>query len=256
MTISFDKVSDDYAQYRDHLPDVFFQQLMSLGIDFQGLEVVDLGSGTGILSRDLAQRGANVIGIEPSGALIEQAEEMDHAARLSIQYVQESAENFQLNRTIPIFAALRAWHWFDRDQVLRNIRSHMGENGRLIITHAVFTPDSEVAQLTFRVLSDNQVELKPAGSLADTKERRTGFPANWFEEWDRHGFHVAAEWQHDYSLSYTHEAWCGKIRSVSWLAGMEQARRSRISEELMEELRSLKPELIVPHRYSVAVLHG
>jgi SAM-dependent methyltransferase len=256
MTVSFGSVSDDYAHYRDHLPDVFFQQLMGIGIDCQGLDVVDLGSGTGILSRDLAKRGANAIGIEPSRALIEQAEGMNDDAPLPVHYVEDTAEHFRLHRTFPLFAALRAWHWFDRELVLRNIRRHMDAKGQLVIIHAVFTPDSDVAQLTFKVLRNNHVELKPAGSLADAKERRNGLPIQWYEEWERHAFHVAAEWQHDYSLSYTHAAWCGKIRSVSWLAGMEPARRSSISDELMEELRSLGPELIVPHRYSVVVLHG
>jgi hypothetical protein len=53
LTIDFGNVSNDYAKYRDRLPAVLFEQLIERGIDFKGQNVVDLGSGSGIFSRDL-----------------------------------------------------------------------------------------------------------------------------------------------------------------------------------------------------------
>jgi len=254
MTLSFGNVSNEYAQYRDRLPELFYQQLMDHGVDFHGLEVVDLGSGTGLLARDLAKRGACVVGIEPSRELIEHAERLGQSEQVTVHYVEDTAERFKLGRTYPIFTALRAWHWFERERVLRNVRSHMEANGLLVIIHAAFLPDSEVAQRTFHVLRNNGIQLKPAGAFADAKERRCGFPVAWFEEWERYSFQVNAEWQQDYSLEYTHEAWCGKIRSVSWLADLNQSLRERISDELLVGLQLFEPKLEVPHRYSVVLL--
>jgi 2-polyprenyl-3-methyl-5-hydroxy-6-metoxy-1,4-benzoquinol methylase len=71
MTVNFGNVSNDYAKYRDHLPAVLFNHLRERGIDLRDQNVIDLGSGTGIFSRDLVKQGAHVIGIEPSKELIE-----------------------------------------------------------------------------------------------------------------------------------------------------------------------------------------
>ncbi|WP_314588564.1 class I SAM-dependent methyltransferase [Paenibacillus terrigena] len=66
MTSEFGNVSDDYAKYRNALPQVLFNQLIDQGVFFAGNQIIELGSGTGIISRDLAMLGAHVIGIEPS----------------------------------------------------------------------------------------------------------------------------------------------------------------------------------------------
>ncbi|WP_235427309.1 class I SAM-dependent methyltransferase [Cohnella kolymensis] len=123
MTINFGNVSDDYAKYRDHLPVILFDQLKDRGINFYGLNVIDLGSGSGIFSRDLAIQGANVIGIEPSSELIKEALRLDHLSGISSnKYFQAKAEEFTLNDTYPVFTAVRSWHWFERNRTIQNIK--------------------------------------------------------------------------------------------------------------------------------------
>jgi len=255
MTVNFGKVSSDYAKYRDHLPPILFEQLTDRGVRFEGAEVVELGSGTGIFCRDLAERGAEVIGIEPSQPLINEAVEYDRKNSVnSIGYVNGKAEDVVLQGRYPIVTAVRAWHWFNRLQVIRNVKKYLEIQGYLIIINSIFLPDSIVARTTFEVLRSNNIKLKPAGSNAEVKERRNGFPANWFDEWEGHSLQLVHEWQQDYELQFTHEEWCGKIRSVSWMTNADEHTRRKVTDELKERLKEREEILRVPHRYSVVIL--
>ncbi|WP_235427311.1 hypothetical protein [Cohnella kolymensis] len=136
----------------------------------------------------------------------------------------------------------------------RILKKYLEHKGYLIVINSIFIPNSEVAQLTFSVLTDNNIELKPAGSNAEVKERRNGFPVNWFDEWEENSFQVIDEWQYDYYLQFTHEEWCGKIRSVSWMTNASNHIKIKITNELMKSLENLEEVLNVPHRFSVVVL--
>lgn len=255
MTVNFGRAADDYAKYRDPLPDALFDQLAERGIEWKGKSVVDLGSGTGLFTRQLASRGARVTGIEPSLALIGQAVRSDRRYGIdSIQYVNAYAEDFALPGRYPLFTAVRAWHWFDRVRVIRNLIAHCEPGGHAVVINSVFLPDSEAAQATFEIVRSHRIAIGPAGSYAETKERRCGFPVPWFAEWESHSLRVAGEWEHRYTLPFTHEEWCGKIRSVSWMTAADDETRRSVTGSLLRRLSTLDPILHVPHKYSVVVL--
>lgn len=52
---SFDwgKTSRDYAKYRDIYPLEFYNKILSLGLCRDGQKVLDIGSGTGVLPRNM-----------------------------------------------------------------------------------------------------------------------------------------------------------------------------------------------------------
>jgi len=255
MTSQFGNVSKDYAKYRDALPQEVFNQLYELGVIWAGHQVIELGSGTGIISRTLARLGAYVIGIEPSSQMIEQAEStvLEHAAG-TVRYVCAAAEMFEVEHRVPIIIAVRAWHWFDRGKTLEHIEQYLENNGILIIINSIFRSDSDIARLTLDVLHNHGIETKPAGSNSNARLRRNGFPVDWFEEWEQHHLQVVAEWQYDYALPYTHDAWCGKIRSVSWLTEVEEEVRIHVTADLMGRLQGHDGVLHIPHQASVVVL--
>ncbi|WP_227793545.1 hypothetical protein [Paenibacillus guangzhouensis] len=165
-----------------------------------------------------------------------------------------AAESFEVGTQVPIIMAVRAWHWFDRERTLQRVDQFLEDNGALIILNSVFRSDSDIAQLTFEVLQTQGIALNPVGSYSSSKLRRNGFPAGWFEEWDQHHLDVIGEWQYDYRLPYDHDAWCGKIRSVSWLADVTEGERIRITEVLRQRLQGHPAMLDVPHQASVVVL--
>ncbi|MFF2042484.1 class I SAM-dependent methyltransferase [Kitasatospora sp. NPDC058170] len=67
LATSFGGVAAEYEQGRPTYPDELFDELERLaGRTLKGARVLDVGAGTGIATRLLAARGAEVVGVEPS----------------------------------------------------------------------------------------------------------------------------------------------------------------------------------------------
>ena len=58
--------SKDYAKYRDIYPDAFYQKIVAMGLCTKDQDVLDLGTGTGVLPRNMVKFGANFVGVDIS----------------------------------------------------------------------------------------------------------------------------------------------------------------------------------------------
>src|SRR3954454_8312130 len=65
----FDQEAERYDRCRPTYPDVVIDEV--LGPDPTGLAVLDVGCGTGIASRQMAARGARVLGVEVAPRMAE-----------------------------------------------------------------------------------------------------------------------------------------------------------------------------------------
>ena len=60
------RTSEDYAKFRDIYPETFYQRLIEMGLCVKGQRVLDIGTGTGVLPRNLYKYGAEFIGSDIS----------------------------------------------------------------------------------------------------------------------------------------------------------------------------------------------
>lgn len=70
------KTSQDYAKYRDIYPDIFYQKILERGLCKDGQTVLDIGTGTGVLPRNMYRFGAKWVGTDISENQIQQAERL------------------------------------------------------------------------------------------------------------------------------------------------------------------------------------
>src|SRR5689334_9149478 len=93
-TRSWDAIADDWVahadtnDYRNHY--LMPRMLAMLG-DVAGLRVLDLGCGDGGYARELARRGAAVVGVDGSPRLIEIARGRTRAAALDVRFLVANA---------------------------------------------------------------------------------------------------------------------------------------------------------------------
>ncbi len=71
--------SEAYSKYRDIYPEEFYQKIISLDLCTEGQNVLDVGTGTGVLPRNLCRFGAKFTGSDISPQQIERfsAEHME-----------------------------------------------------------------------------------------------------------------------------------------------------------------------------------
>ncbi|MBI3173569.1 MAG: class I SAM-dependent methyltransferase [Chloroflexi bacterium] len=103
----------------------------------QGTRVVDFGCGPGLYTSRLAQRGAQVTGIDFSGRSIKYAREQARAAGLDIQYVNQNYLDFttdqQFDVVLMIFCDLCALSPAQRQTMLTKFRSILTPGGRIVL---------------------------------------------------------------------------------------------------------------------------
>ncbi|KPV56393.1 hypothetical protein QJ48_27925 [Paenibacillus sp. A3] len=255
--VNFGNVSQDYARYRDELPARLADWLEAHGALKNGARAVDLGAGTGSFSRLLAGRGAVVTGVEPSDEMIVEARRFTDHSNCSAVYVHAPAEATELPAgQFDLVTAARAWHWFDRQQAISEARRLLKPGGFLAVVDSVLlAAESEAVRATFELIRRRMPDgkLKAPGSMAESPERRNGFPLRWFDEWAESGFQEKDSGQFGYELRFTPNAWRGKIRSISWFSQLDTDSRQQVDQEMAALFRDVT-ELTIPHRCSFVLL--
>jgi SAM-dependent methyltransferase len=121
--------ADVYRRYRPSYPREAVQAMLAGMGDPHGLHAADVGAGTGISSRLLAEDGVRVAAIEPNEAMRRAAE----AHRL-VEMRAGSAEATGLeNASVDIVLAAQAFHWFRPDEALREFHRILRPAGRLAV---------------------------------------------------------------------------------------------------------------------------
>ncbi len=127
----FTERAGDYVAGRPSYPAAALDVMLEgLGEPAQ-LVVVDLGAGTGISSRLLADRAGQVFAVEPNVAM--RAAAQTHPR---VQWVDGTAEHSTLEEaTADLVTAFQAFHWFDHDDALREMLRILRPGGRAAIVY-------------------------------------------------------------------------------------------------------------------------
>ena len=138
----FQTGTDRYARFRPDYPSSLVRHVAAriASVDASpDSPVVDVGSGTGIFTRQLASflpAAVPLIGIDPSREMREKAESA--SSRASIAYRDGTAEDLPLEQgTARAVIAATAAHWFDRPEFYREAGRVLIPGGLLGITEYV-----------------------------------------------------------------------------------------------------------------------
>ncbi len=125
-----DRFSDraaDYVQYRPSYPAAVIDRILE-GLGTEPL-VADIGAGTGISSRLIADRGVRVLAIDPNAAMRTAA-----VAHPLIEFREGTAEATKLEAAaVSLVTCFQAFHWFDPEPTLLEFRRILKSTGRLAL---------------------------------------------------------------------------------------------------------------------------
>jgi len=123
---------DDYVRYRPGYPPPLVDAVLAAAA--AAVQVVaDIGSGTGIFTRLLLERGARVAGIEPN-AKMRQAAETALQSFPAFTSIDGSAEDTGLaDHSLDLVTAAQAFHWFNNDRARREFARVLKPGGRLAL---------------------------------------------------------------------------------------------------------------------------
>ncbi len=248
--VDFGKTASDYATHRAGLPDRFYDLLEAQGVGIGGSHAVDLGTGTGAVARSLAQRGATVVGVDPSAAMAEQARSLDLQAGVTVRYVQATAEETGLPvGQADLVIAGQAWWWFDRPRAIAEAKRLLKAGGHLVICSLDWLPlPGSIPEATEALI----LAANPAWTLAGGMGRHP----NWLDELRAAAFTDCAVFEFDQTAPYSHEAWRGRIRASAGVAAtLSEDEVARFDEAHAGMLAERFPEepMAVPHHVYAAL---
>lgn len=213
----FGDVADRYERARPLYPDAALAHLAARCGLLPGTPVLDLGAGTGKLTRQLAALGAEVVAVEPSAGMRAQL-----AANLpGVQVVDATAEDIPLrDASVDIVTAGQAFHWFRTTAALDEIARVLRPGGWLAL------------------LWNERPEAGWAAAAWDLRQELAGFTRTYAGNgWeyvlaadDRFGPRRVA--RYDVEVSTTVELELVDTESRSWVHAIDEARRHRVLDGL------------------------
>lgn len=124
---------DSYVKYRPSYPKEAIDYLYDcVGLSTNS-KIADIGSGTGIFSNLILQRGSDVIAVEPNEAMRIASQKMleDYP---NLQTISGSAESTGLpDQSVQFIVCAQAFHWFDRLAAQTEFRRILQPGGRVIL---------------------------------------------------------------------------------------------------------------------------
>jgi SAM-dependent methyltransferase len=178
----FDEVADEYDRTRPMYPDALVDRACEVAGLGPGDPVLEIGCGTGQLTRSLVARGLRVTAVEPGGNLIRLAgQNLASSGSGSVELVNARFEDAALPRGYfrAVFSA-SALHWVDPAVGWQKIAGALGAGGTLALLSyfGVDEPrsrDDQVAMLA----AVAKVAPDIAATLAGVERRRGNVSEVW-----------------------------------------------------------------------------
>lgn len=201
MAESFGTDAEGYDHARPGYPDALVAQIVA---ESPGLDVLDVGCGTGIAARQFQAAGCTVLGVEPDKRMAEFA----RAHGLPVEVATFEAWDPD-GRTFDTVIAAQSWHWIDPVTGAAKAAQVLRPSGRLAIFGHVYEPPIEVAEpfaaAYRRVVPDSPFANLPARRPLDAYQAAYAKIADTIRETER--FNEPEQWRFDWEQSYTRDQW-------------------------------------------------
>jgi SAM-dependent methyltransferase len=186
----FDQIAAEYDRHRPAYPDELVDQACQIAGLGRGDHVLEVGCGSGQLTRSLAVRGLHVTAVEPGQNLTALARQNLHGAG-DVEFVNAQFEDALLpaRKFRAVFSA-SAFHWIDPKVSWQKAADALVPGGTLaLVQHCGLEeprtkPDQDAALAAIRKVAPDVAENWPAyrdldATLAGMEQRRGNVSAVW-----------------------------------------------------------------------------
>ncbi|MFN0316339.1 MAG: class I SAM-dependent methyltransferase [Burkholderiales bacterium] len=251
-SVDFGKTASDYGKHRAGFPQEFFWELVRHGIGTPGQRIVDLGTGTGTIARQLALSGCKVTGIDVSESMLAQAKRLDGEAGACVHYFTGEAENTGLEgQSYDVVTAGQCWHWFDKSRAAAEAFRILRAGGRLVIAHFDWLPlAGSVVEATEQLILKHSPQWQLSGGV--------GIHSRFMPGLSETGFRDIRTFSFDTDALYSHEAWLGRVRASAGIGPvLSESKVREFDNEHRFVLASRFPgePLRAPHRVWAVIAH-
>lgn len=198
------RTSKDYSKYRDIYPQEFYDKIIQIGLCKDSQVILDLGTGTGVLPRNMYHYGGKWIGTDISENQIKQAKILSE--NMNINYYAVSAENIDFpENTFDVITACQCFWYFDHDRIIPNLYRMLKPNGILLILYMAWLPyEDKIAQASEELVLKYNPNWSGAGEIIHPI---------WIPDIVYKKFEMQYHDEYPLKVRFTRETWNGRIKS-------------------------------------------
>ena len=243
----WDRTSLDYTRFRDIYPQEFYKKVASLGLCTAGQRVLDLGTGTGVLPRNMYHYGAKWTATDISENQIEQAKRLSEG--MDIDYLASPAEELSFPvGSFDVITACQCFWYFDHKTLAPLISRMLKHGGRFVPLCMNWLPFEDKT-----AYASEQLVLKysPNWSGAGETLHPIDIPSCYYEF-----FELKYHEEYILPVHFTRESWNGRMKACRSIgASLSPEKIDEWEQEHMKLLIEIAPpEFDIRHFAAVAVL--
>lgn len=200
------RVSSDYAKYRDIYPEIFYEKIVKRNLCVKGQKVLDLGTGTGVLPRNMYHYGAEWFGTDISENQILQAKKLSEESNMKIQYKAVATEELGFpDDTFDVITACQCFFYFDHEKVMPKLFHMLKKDGRLLLLYMAWLPlEDKIAGASEELILKYNSKWTGAGET----RHPISVPDCVYDSFD-----IACHEEYDVEIPFTRETWHGRIKA-------------------------------------------
>ena len=241
------RVSSDYAKYRDIYPPVFYEKIVSRNLCINGQRVLDIGTGTGVIPRNMYRYGAKWIGTDISENQIEQAKIL--SKDMDIEYYACSAERLDFSdNSFDVITACQCFWYFDHEKIIPNFHRFLKKDGRILVLYMAWLPfEDKIAGESEKLV----LKYSPNWSGAGETMHPIHIPECYNDK-----FELVFHEEYKLDVHFTKESWNGRMKACRGVgASLSKSEIESWEREHKELLDSIAPdEFDVLHYAAIAEL--
>lgn len=231
------RASEDYAKYRDIYPKAFYEKLAELSLGIKGQKALDIGTGTGVIPRNMYGYGADWTGVDLSENQIAYADKLSREAGLDICYQAVAAEEMDFpDESFDVVTACQCFGYFDQEVILPNIYRMLKKDGHFAVLFMAWLPEeSEIARTSEELV----LKYNPSWTGAHMTRYSLDVPP-----WCGELFEPVHMLTFDQPVTFTRKSWHGRIKACRGIgaSSLSQEEIAAWEQEHLSYLQTM-PEL-------------
>lgn len=228
------RTSGDYARFRDIYPQEFYDRIIGRNLCRNGQNVLDIGTGTGVLPRNLYRYGAKWTGTDISEEQIRQARMLSE--HMDIEYYTMPAEELDFpDNSFDVITACQCFWYFNHERTAPILYRMLRPDGCILLLYMAWLPyEDRIAGASERLA----LQYNPVWSGAG----ETMHPIVVSEAYEK-DFELVYQEEYPVKVHFTRESWHGRMKTCRGIgASLTEEEIAEWEQEHLQLLADMAPE--------------